>query len=184
MGKYKAKLTKKRNIFFSKFDLNFLWYNNEYVVIDDNIYNSDSFQKLIDNFEIITIEDEDSGSDDSVGEGTNNDVSFEIINENMSNVSVNPSDSINLEIPFTNKGELKTIYLKAQQNSLPFTVEIYDQPNGIVEYSSSSNIGICYDIVNIIYIDQLSMNTLYMKIINESNSQIDFDLVRVRGIKL
>lgn len=114
-----------------------------------------------------------------------NDENFEldIIDESIDVPTLESGGSQSFTIPFAKRGILQTVYLKSVETDLPFTVEI-DNGDGVIEYRAQSNLEFCYDVLDIIYVNALGNKELYLTITNDSDSPINFELCRIRGIEL
>jgi len=101
-----------------------------------------------------------------------------------------PKDKVLVEMSFDNKAIINTIYLKATNDKVLFNAMISNSsddtsPEYVLEYRTINNSGICYDILDIPYIDSMNNMKVYLWIENTSDTEsLEFDLIRIRGIKM
>lgn len=127
-----------------------------------------------------------AGGGGGSGSGSEN-VSLNIIDSDITEevASLSAGETLEVEIPFAKEGILQTLYVIVDDEKASFDVEILNNPdNGVVEYQSQNNKGFCYDVIDIIYIDDTGEGNLYLNITNQSDSSIDFELIRARGIEI
>ena len=97
--------------------------------------------------------------------------------------ALSAGESRDIQIDFVDTGILRSVNFKTVEE-LPYTVTIKDGPSGVIEYLAQSNLSYCYDVINTIYIDSQESKTLYLNVTNDSDSPINFEHARIRGIEI
>jgi len=97
--------------------------------------------------------------------------------------TLSAGESRDVQIDFVDTGILRSVNFKTVEE-LPYTVTIKDGPSGVIEYLAQSNLSYCYDVINTIYIDSQESKTLYLNVTNDSDSPINFEHARIRGIEI
>jgi len=97
--------------------------------------------------------------------------------------TLSAGESRDVQIDFVDTGILRSVNFKTVEE-LPYTVTIKDGPSGVIEYLAQSNLSYCYDVINTIYIDSTNTKTLYLNVTNDSDSPINFEHARIRGIEI
>lgn len=108
-------------------------------------------------------------------------VNLDIFNEDIDLETLAAGEEKQFEIPFADAGILKSLNFKTQEEA-PYTVIVRDAPSGRVEYISTGNMQYCYDIIDIIYIDDTETGNIYLTVRNDSESPINFEHAIIRGL--